>query len=193
MATTRRSRSSHRDSSSPSDELIGVSHLNEVMAKSGSAGDRAIRSAQWNYRGAMAIPVCAAALPFEPGPRLAGATCQRTAEHPGPHCWREADERTPVMWSGDGSPIVSSEGSMLVHNGDLTDADGTVWTYGNVRICRDDRADLPRLGRRSLGSVVLVGLNACAHPGQQADLFGRQPPAHRAVCALVVVEVPDDH
>ena len=79
------------------------------------------------YADSVTSPTCGAALPFEPGPRLADARCQRVAEHQGPHCWREAVDRSPAMWSQDGSAIVSPEGRRLVGLEDLTDVDGTVW------------------------------------------------------------------
>lgn len=68
---------------------------------------------------------CGSVLPFEPGPKMVGARCERMAHHSGPHCWRGPAEDC-TMWSG-GEPIVTPHGRSLVTLADLTDDDGQVW------------------------------------------------------------------
>lgn len=68
---------------------------------------------------------CGAPLPFDAGPKLQGAHCERMARHRGPHCWRGPAQNC-TMWS-DGEPVVSPRGGSLVSADDLTDEDGTIW------------------------------------------------------------------
>jgi hypothetical protein len=68
---------------------------------------------------------CGSLPPFEPGPKLNAARCERIEGHPGPHCWRGPAQRC-TMWSDD-VPIVSPSGVSLVSLDDLMDDDGMVW------------------------------------------------------------------
>lgn len=69
---------------------------------------------------------CGVPLPFQPGPKLQGAKCDRLVDHRGPHCSDTGPSDSQVMWSDNG-PIVSSDGGSLVSVADLTDADGRIW------------------------------------------------------------------
>ena len=69
---------------------------------------------------------CLAPFPSQ-GRLLQGATCGRASGHIGPHCSRQLSEQ-PVIWSQDGTRLVTKDGSFLVSTAELTDPDGTLWT-----------------------------------------------------------------